>query len=99
MNQLTLKNPANFENAKKYLTETIATLESIKPEQVNGKETETVKAQLGAAGEVDMKAIDYVQGYLIPNVLFHVTTAYDILRMKGLTLAKIDYLKTFIKMA
>jgi hypothetical protein len=29
----------------------------------------------------------------VPNFYFHVTTAYDILRHKGVPLAKLDYLR------
>jgi uncharacterized protein len=34
----------------------------------------------------------YVVGYLIPNINFHLTTAYDILRSNGVKIGKTDYL-------
>ncbi|KAF2968704.1 hypothetical protein GQX73_g4909 [Xylaria multiplex] len=89
--------PAPLEDCKKYLTETIALLESVTPESVNGKESTSVGAMMGPGPEVPMKAVDYVEGYLKPNVLFHVTTLYDILRSKGASLGKKDYLSTFIR--
>jgi hypothetical protein len=39
-----------------------------------------------------MTGQDYAREYLIPNFLFHVVTAYDILRMKGVPLGKADYM-------
>ncbi|KAJ3579206.1 hypothetical protein NPX13_g1346 [Xylaria arbuscula] len=90
---------ASLEDSKKYLAETITLLESVKPEDVNGKEGQIVGAMMGAGKEVNMKAIDYVLGYLKPNVFFHLTTLYDILRSKGLPLGKADYLGAFIKLA
>lgn len=33
---------------------------------------------------------------LVPNTFFHVTTAYDILRMKGVPLNKFDYLGPYL---
>jgi hypothetical protein len=51
------------------------------------------------AGQVNMKAYDYVQGYLIPNVLFHVSTTYSILRAKGLELGKKDFIMPFVRLA
>jgi hypothetical protein len=30
--------------------------------------------------------------HVLPNVFFHVTTAYDILRQAGLEIGKLDYL-------
>lgn len=32
---------------------------------------------------------------MIPNIFFHVVTAYDILRSKGVPLAKKDYITPF----
>ncbi len=36
----------------------------------------------------------YARGYAIPNFLFHVTTAYDILRAHGVSVGKADYMGT-----
>lgn len=35
---------------------------------------------------------DYLVNFVIPNFYFHVTTAYAILRMKGVPVGKLDYL-------
>jgi hypothetical protein len=35
---------------------------------------------------------DYLLNFALPNFFFHVTTAYDILRHKGVPLIKKDYL-------
>lgn len=35
---------------------------------------------------------DYLLKMLLPNLYFHVTTAYDLLRMQGVPLGKTDYL-------
>ncbi|QIG79217.1 DUF1993 domain-containing protein [Stakelama tenebrarum] len=42
--------------------------------------------------DFDFIARDYVLGFSVPNFFFHVTTAYAILRMKGVTLGKMDFL-------
>ncbi len=34
---------------------------------------------------------EYVYAYALPNFFFHVVTAYDILRMKGMNIGKADY--------
>lgn len=36
--------------------------------------------------------LTYVVGFLLPNINFHLTTAYDILRTNGVNLTKSDYL-------
>ena len=35
---------------------------------------------------------DFLLGFSQPNFYFHATTAYDIMRMKGIAIGKIDYL-------
>ena len=37
---------------------------------------------------------NFLLSFSMPNVHFHTVTAYDILRMKGVRLGKIDYLGT-----
>ncbi|GAW22606.1 hypothetical protein ANO14919_121480 [Xylariales sp. No.14919] len=89
--------PAPLEDCKKYLAETLELLASVTPESVNGKEAQVVGAMMGPGAEAQMKALDYVEGYLKPNVFFHITTLYDILRSKGAPLGKKDFLSTFVR--
>lgn len=39
-----------------------------------------------------VKSEDYVEKYLLNNFFFHVVTAYDILRHKGIQIGKADYI-------
>jgi hypothetical protein len=39
-----------------------------------------------------MQGTPYLFNHVLPNVYFHVTTAYDILRQSGLEIGKQDYL-------
>ena len=41
---------------------------------------------------IDFLAEDFLLSFSLPNFYFHVTTAYDILRMQGVPLVKRDYL-------
>jgi uncharacterized protein len=41
---------------------------------------------------LEFKGLDFLQTWAIPNVFFHVTTAYNILRHNGVDLGKSDYL-------
>jgi len=43
-------------------------------------------------GEIPFVARDYVLGFVLPNFFFHLTTAYALLRMKGVPIGKLDYL-------
>lgn len=55
-----------------------------------------VTVGMGAGKEAKMKLKEYVNGYAIPNLFFHTTTAYGILRKEGVPLGKMDYLTPFI---
>ena len=41
---------------------------------------------------LEYKGGDYVNKFVLPNVYFHITTAYGILRNRGVALGKPDYL-------
>jgi hypothetical protein len=70
---------------------TVAYLESLKPEQFAGSEDRTVSWQTRTSTK-NMQGIPYLFHHVLPNVFFHVTTAYDILRQSGLEIGKMDYL-------
>ena len=41
---------------------------------------------------LEFKGLEFLQRWAIPNVFFHVTTAYNILRHNGVDLGKRDFL-------
>jgi len=76
---------------KDRIAKTIAFVESIKPEQVNGDETRTV--ELPVPGRtLTFTAKDFLFQFSLPNFFFHVVTAYGLLRSQGVPLGKMDYL-------
>ena len=70
---------------------TVAYLESLKPSQFEGAEDRTVTWQTRSSTR-NMQGTPYLFHHVLPNVFFHVTTAYDILRQGGLEIGKLDYL-------
>ncbi len=70
---------------------TIAFLESLKPAQFEGAEDKTITWQTRSSTKT-MQGTPYLFHHVLPNVFFHVTTAYDILRQSGLEIGKQDYL-------
>jgi uncharacterized protein len=66
-------------------------LETLKPEQFEGAEDRTVTWQTRSSSK-SMQGTPYLFTHVLPNVYFHVTTAYDILRHSGLEIGKQDYL-------
>lgn len=87
-----------FDGKDKTLAELIAAtrrtveyLASFKPQQFEAAEERTVSWQTRTSSK-SMQGMPYLFNHLLPNVYFHVTTAYDILRQAGLEIGKQDYL-------
>ncbi|SCM75677.1 conserved hypothetical protein [uncultured Pleomorphomonas sp.] len=70
---------------------TLAFVASVPAAAVNGREETIVTLKLRQE-TMELAAIDYLQGFAIPNFYFHLTTAYDILRHLGMPLGKRDFL-------
>ena len=58
----------------------------------DGKLDEIKRIGLGPGRYCELPGHRYVSDYLMPNLYFHITTAYDILRHIGVPLSKTDYL-------
>jgi hypothetical protein len=70
---------------------TIAFVETLRPQQIDGAEERTVTWQTRTASK-SMQGMPYLLNHVLPNVFFHVATAYDILRHNGVELGKQDFL-------
>jgi uncharacterized protein len=70
---------------------TVGYLESLTPSQFGGSEDRNITWQTRSSTR-NMLGTPYLFNHVLPNVFFHVTTAYDILRQAGLELGKLDYL-------
>jgi hypothetical protein len=87
-----------FETGKTTFPELIAGVQrsvdylgSLKPDQFEGAEDRTVTWQTRSSTKT-MQGMPYLLSHVLPNVYFHVTTAYDILRQAGLEIGKQDFL-------
>lgn len=80
---------STFAELSARISNTIAFLETITPEQMVEKEGIAIGNPYW--GGKEMYAKDYVVHHLIPNFYFHVTTAFSILRRNGLLIGKGDF--------
>jgi len=80
-----------FEQLEARLTKTIAFLQSVPADQVDGSEERPINIKL-RSGELNFTGQDFLLHFVIPNFFFHVTTAYAILRHNGVEIGKKDYL-------
>ena len=81
----------SFTELQARITKTIAFLDTIKPEQLAGAEAREITITVRKA-ELKFSGQDYLLKWVLPNVYFHVTTAYNILRHNGVELGKQDLL-------
>jgi uncharacterized protein len=70
---------------------TIAYLETLTPESIDGSETKTIILPMGKES-ITFEGMSYLISFILPNLYFHVTTAYNILRHSGVELGKLDFL-------
>lgn len=84
-------NEASFADLKARIAKTIDFLDSVKPTQVDGSEerqiTLTIRGQ-----PLQLKGIELLLNMAAPNVYFHISAAYLILRHNGLDIGKADFL-------
>ncbi|HTQ36391.1 MAG TPA: DUF1993 domain-containing protein [Steroidobacteraceae bacterium] len=88
-------NEASFAELKARVAKTIAFLESVPAASFAGAEDRPIKLMLGPPGkqtERNFTGLDYLMGFATPNVYFHYSMAYALLRHNGLDIGKKDYI-------
>ena len=84
-------NEASFADLIERARKTVAYLKTLKPEQMDGAESRTITWTV-RGNERSMVGLQYCFMHVLPNVFFHCTTAYDMLRHNGVELGKMDFL-------
>ncbi|HVW71138.1 MAG TPA: DUF1993 domain-containing protein [Steroidobacteraceae bacterium] len=85
-------NEKTFEELRARIARTIDYLKGIPPSSFAGAEDRDIRVPAGPDRFLDFKGLDFVQRWAIPNVFFHITTAYAILRHNGVEIGKRDFL-------
>lgn len=73
------------------LDKTVAFLKTLKPAQIDGSEERAIELKMRDR-TVHTKGREYLLERALPNLFFHVTTAYAILRHNGVEIGKGDFL-------
>ncbi|OQW68624.1 MAG: hypothetical protein BVN34_07995 [Proteobacteria bacterium ST_bin12] len=85
-------NETTFEQLQARIAKTIAFIESIEPAQLTDAQTRDITVTVRKI-ELKFTGQDYLLKWVMPNVYFHVTTTYNILRHNGVELGKPDFLR------
>jgi uncharacterized protein len=82
---------ANFAELKTRIAAAIADVEKITPAQIEAHANATISFPV--AGKIEkLTAGDYLTSFALPNLYFHASMAYAILRHNGVALSKNDFL-------
>ncbi len=80
-----------FEELRTRVARTIDFIKGVPTGSLEGSEDRIIKVPLRDR-TLELKGLDYLLRWVIPNALFHVTTTYAILRHNGVELGKTDFL-------
>ncbi|KOS18000.1 hypothetical protein ESCO_002840 [Escovopsis weberi] len=85
-----------WDTAMAQIERALVALDALDRDAVNAKQQDKLKCLLGTGETLQLVATDYTVGWTIPNLIFHVSVAYSILRMRKVPLGKLDYLGQFM---
>lgn len=83
-----------FPELRARIDKTVAFLGTLSAAQIDGSEDREISFRSGGQS-LKLPGLDYLLKYALPNVYFHITAAYAILRHNGVELGKADYLGRF----
>lgn len=83
--------PLSYSDLQKLVADAIAALSALTPAEVNALEGRDMAFQFGER-RMPFTVEGFLMSFSTPNLHFHATTAYDILRMKGVPIGKRDYM-------
>lgn len=81
----------DYQGLQGLVTEAIEGLEGESREEIDALADKPMLFKAGSM-EVPFTASNFILSFSLPNFYFHATTAYDILRLHGVPLGKLDYL-------
>ncbi|WP_156679458.1 DUF1993 domain-containing protein [Sphingomonas profundi] len=83
--------PADFAGLRRLIEETIVTLAALDPAAVDALAERDMRFEAGPR-RLDFTGAGFLLSFSMPNFYFHATTAYGILRSRGVALGKMDYI-------
>lgn len=81
----------SYQGLMSLLSEALTDLDSIKAEAVAGVEGKAMYFRMGNF-ELPFTTENFILSFSLPNLYFHATTIYDMLRIKGVPVGKMDFL-------
>ena len=83
---------STIEELQARIQKTLAWLATVPASAIDGREEQSFTFPVGKAGSHTLRGQDYVTMWILPNMYFHITTVYNLLRLNGTPVGKRDYL-------
>ncbi len=80
-----------FTELQAFLDNTLEGLNALSADEVNALEDGKLTFK-GSSRDIEFSNVNFALSFSLPNLYFHATTAYDLLRAEGVSLGKMDYL-------
>jgi len=84
-------NEATLDDLRARIRKTLDYVQGFSAAQIDGSDEREIVLQM-RSGEVKFSGENYLKHYVMPNVYFHATTTYALLRHAGVDLGKRDFL-------
>jgi hypothetical protein len=84
-------NETTLEQVYSRIDRAVEYIQTFKAEQIDGSEARAIVLKM-RNGEMNFEGQAYLLGFSIPNLFFHCTTAYNILRETGTEIGKMDFI-------
>lgn len=83
--------PTDIDGLREAIKGAIARVQAVDASALDALGNKKVAVRVGGGGS-DFTAENFLLSFVLPNFQFHLTTAYAIMRMKGVSLGKMDFL-------
>ena len=87
-------NVSSLQQARGYISSTQTLLQTIATD--DAKLSEVKRVEIGNGAYLELPGTSYVADFLTPNFYFHMTTAYNIMRMMGVNIGKHDFMRHLV---
>lgn len=85
-------NEASIAELQARIAKTIDYVRSVDAAKIDGSEDRQVKVPMRGRDPLELTGQAYLSNYVLPNLYFHICTAYALLRHNGVDVGKRDYL-------
>ena len=81
-----------IQQLKERIEKTLAFVKTVDTTAIDASADREITFPLGPTNKGQMRGVDYLNHFVLPNFYFHLTAAYAILRLCGVELGKRDFL-------